>query len=132
MEYLVNCEILQHGVSRRRNLMSEANVNTIREIYGAFGRGDVGGIVERCTDDTEWLFNGARSDVPWHAPHRGKGSVPDFIRGFVSNVELHDFRPKAFIHSGDDVVCAIAIEYTVKKTGKRVGEDQLHWWSLRD
>lgn len=113
-------------------IMSEANLQTIQEIYGAFGRSDVTGIVERCTEETEWCFNGARSEVPWHATRRGRSSVPDFIAAFVTNVDLHDFRPKTFIHSGDDVVCNIAIEYTVKKTGRRVKEDQLHWWSLQN
>jgi len=110
--------------------MSEQNVKAVQSIYGAFGRGDVPGILEHCADETEWAFNGARSEVPWHDTFKGKTAVPRFIQALVSNVDLHDFRPKTFIHSGDDVVCNVSIEYTVKKTGKRVREDQLHWWSF--
>src|SRR5260370_40685442 len=112
--------------------MSEQNVKMIQDIYGAFGRGDVAGILEHCADDTEWGYNGARSEVPWHPTFRGKGSVPNFIQAFVSNVDLHDFRPKAFIHSGDELVCNVAIESTVKKTGQRVKQEHHHWWTLRD
>ena len=50
----------------------------------------------------------------------------------MGNVELEAFEPRQLIAAGDDVVAHIRIAYTVKRTGKRVDEEQLHWWTVRD
>jgi ketosteroid isomerase-like protein len=117
--------------------MSDKNVSTVQNIYGAFGRGDVPGILELVTDDTEWGYNGPSREVPWHPTYKGRANLPKFFQALMENLEMHDFKAldfKAldFIHSGEDVVAHIAIEYTVKKTGKRVKQEQLHWWSFKN
>ena len=33
---------------------------------------------------------------------------------------------------GDDVVAHIRFAFTVKRTGKRVDQEQLHWWTVQD
>lgn len=34
--------------------MSDRNVNTVQDVFGAFGRGDIPAILERVADDTHW------------------------------------------------------------------------------
>jgi ketosteroid isomerase-like protein len=48
----------------------------------------------------------------------------------INNLELKTFEPREFIHSGNDVIAHIHLEYKVKKTDKDVSMDQLHWWTL--
>ncbi|HEY3118092.1 MAG TPA: nuclear transport factor 2 family protein [Chloroflexota bacterium] len=110
--------------------MSEQNLKTVQEIYGAFGRGDVPAILERVTDDTEWGFNVGSSDVPWHGTFRGKQDLPRFFGAFVENVDLEAFEPRAFMDFESHVVVHLKLAYTVKKTGKKVSEEQLQWWTL--
>jgi ketosteroid isomerase-like protein len=111
--------------------MSDANVKTIQTIYGAFGRGDIPTILASVTDDTEWTFNGAQpKTVPWHEPYRGKGALPKFFAAMSENLAIEAFEPRAFIGSGDQVVVHVRIAYTVRKTNRRVDEEQLHWWTL--
>lgn len=110
--------------------MNENNVKTIQTIYGAFGRGDVAAIQALVTDDTHWDFAVAGSDVPWHVPVKGKAAVPAFFGAFGGNVELSGFEPAKFMAAGDDVLVHVRIAYTVKKTGKKVAMDQIHWWTL--
>lgn len=110
--------------------MSEQNVKTVQSIYAAFGRGDVPGILGQVAEGTEWGFNGARSEVPWHAPVKGKAALPQFFTSMAQNMDFHAFEPREFIHSGDHVIAHIHVEYTVKKTGKKVNMEQLHWWTL--
>ena len=109
--------------------MSQQNVQVVQDIYAAFGRGDVQVILDRVTDDTEWGFNVGASDVPWHAPVKGKGEVPRFFEKLQA-MEVHAFEPKAFMDSGPHVIAHIHIAYTVRSTGKEVDMDQLHWWTL--
>jgi ketosteroid isomerase-like protein len=62
----------------------------------------------------------------------GRNEVPRFLAAFSENVQLAAFEPKLFVHSGDHVIAHIHIAYTVRRTGKAVDMDQLHWWALRD
>jgi ketosteroid isomerase-like protein len=112
-------------------VMSDQNVRVIQSIYAAFAKGDVAAVLSHVADATRWDFDvSAESPVPWHTPVTSKGDVPTFLAAFVENVQLAAFEPTYFIHSGDDVVAHIRIAYTVRRTGKKVDMDQLHWWTL--
>ena len=106
--------------------MSE-HVNTVKRLYEAFGRGDIATILANVSDQTEWGFNVAKSDVPWHATFKGKASLPGFFQAF-GQVELAKFEPRAFLTNDDQVATLIHIEYTVRKTGRKVVQDQIHLW----
>lgn len=106
--------------------MSE-HVNTIKRMYEAFGRGDMGTILANVSEQTEWDFNVAQSDVPWHAPVKGKAALPRFFEAF-GQVQLTQFEPRAFLTNDDCVATLLHIEYTVKKTGRKVAQDQIHLW----
>jgi ketosteroid isomerase-like protein len=108
------------------------NERVVREIYEAFGRGDVAGVLVRMSEDARWEFAVAASDVPWHAPAHGAAEIQRSLGGFMESVALEAFEPRRFIAGGDDVVVAIHVAYTVRRTGRRVDEEQLAWWSLRD
>ena len=112
--------------------MGGRNVETIREMYAAFGRGDVEAIMARVADDTDWSFNVGPSSVPHHARVHGKGELPRFFTDFGTNVQLEAFEVGDFIAAGHDVIAPIHIRYLVNRTGKRVEMDQLHWWRFND
>jgi ketosteroid isomerase-like protein len=109
-------------------MMSE-HVNTVKSLYEAFGRGDIATILANVADQTEWGFNVAQSDVPWHAPVKGKAALPRFFEAF-GQVQLTQFEPRAFLTNDGQVATLIHIEYTVKKTGRKVVQDQIHLWQF--
>jgi ketosteroid isomerase-like protein len=109
-----------------------ASVTLIGDIYAAFGRGDVSFIATRLAPDTTWDFSVRESPVPWHRPAAGHEGVSRFLSDFSSNVELHGFQPNRFFASGDDVIVHLSLDYTVLRTGRRVREDQLQWWTVVD
>jgi len=110
--------------------MSVANVSAVKAMYEAFGRGDVAGVLEHVAENTAWDFNGGRSEVPWHAPVAGRLELPRFFEAFGSGVEVTAFVPREFMPSGAHVLVEVHIEYTVRKTGTRVVQDQIHWWTF--
>ena len=112
--------------------MSEANQKTIEAVYAAFGRGDVPFILERVTEGTRWDFNVAHSDVPWHAPIRSRAELPRFFQAFGENVKLEAFEPRTFVTDGRDVIVKLRVAFTVLRTGKRVDEEQVQWWTFDD
>jgi ketosteroid isomerase-like protein len=81
------------------------------------------------TEDTAWGFNGARREVPWHGPWRGKGGLPGFFQSMAANIDVTAFEPMTFKAVGDDVFVHVHIAHGVKKTGKTVDEEQVHWWT---
>ncbi len=112
--------------------MTESNTQLIQAIYEAFGRGDVSFIASKVKPDARWDFNVTKSDVPWHVPVTGPSEVPKFLGAFVENVALEAFEPRKFMATDEEVVVHVRIAYTVKRTGQRVDQDQLHWWTVRD
>lgn len=112
--------------------MSDANVALIQAIYAAFAAGDAAFIAANTAEGARWDFNVAASDVPWHQPVVGPAEVPQFLEAFVSNIELEAFEPRRFIATGDAVIVHLGLAYTVRRTGRRVREEQLQWWTVRD
>ncbi len=110
---------------------TEANIDLIKSVYEAFGRGDVGFIAARVTPEARWDFNVRDSDVPWHQPAIGPAGLPGFIGSLMSNVELRAFEPRHFVASGDDVIAHIRIAMTVRRNGGEIDQEQLHWWKVR-
>ena len=110
--------------------MSEANKKTIEAVYAAFGRGDVPFILERVTDATHWDFSVARSEVPWHVPVTSKRDLPHFFQAMAENLAFEAFEPRAFVTDGRSVIVKLRVAYQVKRTGRRVDEEQVQWWSF--
>jgi uncharacterized protein len=123
----VTRETLIDPATERRTTMS--NVKTVQEIYGAFGRGDVPAILERLSEAIEWEQGGNANDIPWLQPRRGRAGVQEFF-GSLQQLDFPKFEPKAFAETGNLVVALVDVELVVKKTGKKVVEnDEVHlWW----
>jgi ketosteroid isomerase-like protein len=107
----------------------------VAELYAAFGRGDVEAILARVADDVEWdVFADAdaRSDIPWLAPRRDPAGVGEFFTIVGGEMDLHDFQVRAIF--GDDRTAAaeIFIDVTIRSTGKRITDEELHVWQFDD
>jgi ketosteroid isomerase-like protein len=112
--------------------MSEANQKTVEAVYAAFGRGDVPFILERASEHTAWDFSVAGSDAPWHTPVRSRTELPRFFQAMAENLTFEAFEPLAFVSDGRNVVVRLRVAYRVKRTGRRVDEEQVQWWSFDD
>jgi ketosteroid isomerase-like protein len=105
-----------------------SNKETVREMYEAFGRGDVGAILERLDENVEWEPGEGVGDVPWLQPRHGRAGAAEFFAS-LGELEFHNFVPKAILEEEGLVVALVDVEATVKSTGKRfVEEDEVHLW----
>ena len=105
-----------------------AHADSVREIYQAFGRGDMDTILGHLADDIEWEYGVTSTDVPWLQPLRGKAQVPAFFQSLAA-IDFHSFEPTMFLENGHVVVALIDLEATVRATGRRVVEvDEVHIW----
>ena len=105
-----------------------SHVETVQQIYEAFGRGDVATILGHLAEDVEWEYGAASTDVPWLQPRRGRDQVPAFFAA-LGAVRFDVFQPKAILAQGDVVVSLVDLEATLPATGARfVEEDEVHIW----
>lgn len=109
----------------------ERNLQAIQSIYAAFGRGDVPGILERCSSDVAFAFEGASPSVAWHGPWHGASRVGQFFATIAEAVEFQAFEPQSWLASNSDVAVLVRMRYRVRATGKQVDQRQVHWWSLQ-
>jgi ketosteroid isomerase-like protein len=104
--------------------MSEQNVAVIQQAYAAFGRGDVDGILDLCTDNVVWEgVIGASANVPQRGIRHGKAEVREFFRQVAESVTFQRFEPREFIAQGDRVVVLGFYAGTPTSTGKKHESD---------
>ena len=112
-----------------------SNTQTVREIYTAFGQGDVPAILSRLGDDVVWDNSGVASrDCPWNGNFRGKANVPEFFAAVGENLdfEVGVFEPRTFVESGNTVAVVLRLESELRKNGKRLANDAVHIWTFDD
>ncbi|HVL56467.1 MAG TPA: nuclear transport factor 2 family protein [Burkholderiaceae bacterium] len=108
---------------------TQRNIETVRGIYAAFGRGDVAAILAPIADDVDWEFGYPHNDdIPWLKSGKGKRQAASFfetLRGF----EFHRFDVVAVAGAGEHVISLVALEATWKPTGRRLIEPcEAHVW----
>ena len=105
-----------------------SNIETVQDIYAAFGAGDIPAILTRLADDVDWGYGRGPSDVPWLQRRRAHEAVAGFFES-LGGLDFHNFAPKELLESDGVVVALVDVDFTVKATGRRVTEeDEVHVW----
>jgi ketosteroid isomerase-like protein len=100
--------------------MSEQdNERVVREMYAAFAKGDVPGVLDRLAEDIEWKIAGP-SELPYAGVHRGRDEVARFFESFGRAAEFEVFEPQEYFARGDRVVVLGRERQRVKATGRVV------------
>lgn len=106
-------------------------VNKIKEIYAAFGRGDIDTILANVADDVSWEFE-APASLSWAGIRRSRQEAAGFFAGIATehadpNLEMTEF------FSTEDAVAAFGrYQATVKASGVRVDTPVAHYFKFRD
>jgi uncharacterized protein len=112
--------------------MTDPKITTVQHIYEAFGRGDIGFILDQLTDDVDWASCPDSDIAPWHGIHQSKAEVPHFFKALSENLEITEFTPLSFAANDTDVMVVTRWSATAPATGKTVTMDIHHWWRFRD
>jgi uncharacterized protein len=112
--------------SSGETLMSDANIAIVKDIYAAFGHGDVNAIMAHISDDLEAFgIVTDRQLVPWHIQATKKQDVPKFFQAIAQSSEFSRFEPRDFAAGGAYVYCSIGFDVTFRHNGKRVSVDNV-------
>jgi uncharacterized protein len=112
-----------------------SNLDTVKQIYEAFEREDIDQALAQLAPDCKWEHhptgNTAQDrDVPYMRLRRGPEGAAAFFRDIDDDFEMHVFRPHTFLEGAGVVATVVEYELTVKSTGKRVHDEEIHFWQF--
>ena len=110
--------------------MSEDNIALAREVYEAFGRGDVPGVLGRFADDIQWF---EAEGMPYGGLHTGPQAVAEnvFAR-VVQDIEDFAVTPEEFYAGGDEVIAITRYTGKGAESGKELDMPAAHAMTIRD
>jgi ketosteroid isomerase-like protein len=109
------------------------NVDTLKDMYAAFGRGDIPAIIDKLDDNIDWDQEIPSGGVPWLEPRKGAENIPAFFES-LTPLAFPTFDPHTFLESGNQVMALVHMEVDNKKTSKHYSfpyEGHL-WWFNHD
>jgi ketosteroid isomerase-like protein len=111
--------------------VAEADVALVREVYAAFERGDLDGVVDALDPEIEWIepdgyFPGAQGVF------HGRDDVRRIFELYPRLWERFDVTPEELIDAGDHVVMVGTERGVARDTGKEFTGRVCNVWTLRD
>lgn len=113
-------------------MSAEANIETVKSMYAAFGRGDSETILAAVTDDVDWGVVAEETGAPWYGIRHGKAEVAAFFADFGSAVAVEVFEPRSFAANGSEVFAKVYIAGKTIDGGQSIEMDLLHYFRFRD
>ena len=109
----------------------QKNVDTVRNAYAAFGRGDIEALLGMFTEDIDWQFFGPE-ELPMTGQRKGKPEVARFFKQVGEHWNFERFDPNHFVSQGDDVVALGAYAGTSKTTGRKFSSEWAHLFVVKN
>ena len=110
---------------------NEQNLAVVHQIYAAFGRGDLPGMLALLDSEVSWVTPGP-SDLPTGGRRTGHAEVMEFFATLVGLLDIVRFTPEDLFASGEKVVVLGDEEARVKATGQTVRNRWVQVFTLRD
>ncbi len=109
------------------------NLETVRDIYEAFGKGDVPAILEHLSENVQWepwVDNYAqKAGVPWLMERQGKEGALEFFK-IIGTFNFTDFRVIAVMGDGNKVAAECVINAEIPPSGNQLMEEEVHLWTF--
>ena len=124
-------------VNKEIDVSAEQNLRIVQDMYAAFGRGDIGFVLERIADDCDdfCVISGTETGVPWHlqGKSKGKGAAARYFEALGSTVDHTVFEPRDFAATGDHVYATVKMQMVVRATGRKIEHPEvIHHFTFRD
>ncbi len=109
----------------------QENTRLVMQAYEKFGKGDIAGVLELCTEDIEWKLDDT-DNMPFSGMRRGKEEVAQFFRLLAESQIALQFEPREYVAQGDKVVALGHSVWSVKSTHRQFETDWAEVFTLRD
>ena len=111
-------------------MSEQQNLDVVRTIYAAFGRGDLEGILAALDPQVSWRTPGAPA-LPTGGLRRGVSEVREFFGLLLNTFDFEEFRPADFLAQGDKVVVLGTSREGPKGSGRVVDFRWVHVFTFR-
>jgi uncharacterized protein len=119
------------SLERKEQIMSETNIQTVKDIYANFGSGNVAGILAVVDANAEWINSGP-SEVPYTKHRKGTAEIMGFFDAIYSSINVTKFEPREFVAANDEVVVFGTWGGTAKPTGRSFESDWAMRWCFKN
>jgi ketosteroid isomerase-like protein len=110
------------------------NLETVKQIYAAFGRGDIPAILDTLAADVAWEAwadnSAAKAGVPWLIPRHGKTGAAEFFGLIGYTFIVRNFRVLSLMDGGDQVAAEFEVECDVPSAGGHYRDEEMHLWTF--
>jgi ketosteroid isomerase-like protein len=97
-------------------MSTQENVQIVKDLFAAMGRGDERGLLALSAEDIEWIVPG--EDWPLAGTHRGHAGLADLLRKASEMVEISYPKPPEFVAQGDRVLVVGFAKGRIKATNR--------------
>jgi ketosteroid isomerase-like protein len=112
-------------------MSEQSNVEVVRAMYEAFGRGDIPAVLTGMDDSMVFTILGS-SAVPLAGVRRGLAGMRQFFDELAQTLEFSRFEPHDFIAQGDRVVALVHYAGKNKNTGRQFDAESAMVWTIRN
>jgi uncharacterized protein len=113
-------------------MAEQENVQTVKEAYAAFERGDITSLLNLVSEDVEWHMPGPSDIIPFAGEFRGREGVGRFFAALGGAEDVEIFEPREFVAQGDKVVVMGRYRGRIKATGQVDDIEFVHVFNVRD
>ena len=106
-------------------------IQTVKDLYAAFGRGEVAAILSQLAPDVSWELEGP-AEISMTGIRRGPADVMGFFQAIANDHADPKLETTEYLSSGDTVATFGRYSCTLKKTGRRVDSPVAHLFKFRD
>lgn len=106
-----------------------SHAETVAQIYRDFQAGEIAAILARLSPSCEWEHDMVDHGIPWIRPRVGPAEVMEFF-GTLAAIEFHTFDVLNLLEGGSQVAGVVRFEATVRATGRRVHDLEIHLWTF--
>jgi ketosteroid isomerase-like protein len=112
-------------------MSAPTNTDRVKEIYAAFGRGDIQAILGALHPDVAWTVQGPAL-VPIFGKRKGRQQVAQFFQTVAEKLTFQEFGPREFIAQGDRVVVLGVERGQAKPTSRPVEGEWAHVFTFKN
>lgn len=108
-----------------------SNLETVKAVYEAFGRGDVPAILELWSDEAtlEWF---GPEEIPYAGTWRGRAGAKEWLTLVLETIEFHVSEAREFYAEGDTVIVLGFEKGTFSSSGRDYQQQWAQIWTVRD
>ncbi len=107
------------------------NVQTVKNCFAAYMRGDLETILQNTTEDVQWTMPG-EGYIPSGGVYGGRDGVRSFFQKLKDTSETLDFEAREFLAQGDLLVVLGSYRGRARNTGQLTSSDWVMSFTFRD